>query len=137
MSINTSVRKIFGGRITLFKQGSPYWNARFYRNNCKLQTTLKTTNEVEAEHKAEEWYLSVLTGKQPQPKTQIERLYPVKPTFPFSKAIQHTIDYYTQEVQRGERSTAYLHGLSKQLNRINVFVGPSCDLHTFNQQTWN
>ena len=51
--------------------------------------------------------------------------------------MQNTIDYYTREVERGERSKLYLHALKKQLNRINVFLGPSCDLRSFNQQTWN
>jgi integrase len=130
MSVNTDVRKIFGNRITIFKQGSPYWNARFYKNNSKIQTSLKTTDESEAASKAEEWYLSVLTGKQP--KDKIERVFPSKPEVDFRKASEIALNDYRNE---GNYSESYIHGLQKLFNKLNEFIGYD-DIRTIDNRAW-
>src|ERR1039458_10327573 len=100
--MESPARKVFGGRISLFKQpASNNWFARFYLNRVKYQTTTKTTDDKRAEQVAENWYIETISaikqGVAPATKRNNS----------FAVCADEAITLYEEKVSRRIKSPRY------------------------------
>jgi hypothetical protein len=62
IATRTSFGGAIDGKVRVFKQwSSPFYNANFYHNRMKVQTSLKTADPDEAKQKAFNWFIEPLT----------------------------------------------------------------------------
>src|ERR1039458_611213 len=129
-STQATTRKVFGGRISLFKQpASNNWFARFYINRVRYATTLKTPDDKEAEQRAENWYIETVAAVK-------QGIAPAtKKSNSFASCADEAISLYEEKASRNIKSPRYVRELRIIYNRLKPMIGTQ-DIHNIDQSCW-